>query len=52
MPAETVWNLGLIAGPATSVFSLLALLFYLRYRITRKRHRAIVEQLQQRRAVS
>ena len=50
VPPETVWNLGLIAGPATSVFSLLALLFYLRYRINRQRHRAIVEQLQQRRA--
>ncbi|MCY4015284.1 MAG: MFS transporter [Gammaproteobacteria bacterium] len=52
VPAETVWNLGLIAGPATSVFSLLALLFYLRYRINRQRHRAIVEQLLKRRAAS
>ena len=52
VPPETVWNLGLIAGPATSVFSLLALLFYLRYRINRQRHRAIVEQLQQRRAAA
>jgi len=52
VPAETVWQLGLIAGPATSVFSLLALLFYLRYRINRQRHRAIVEQLQQHRAAS
>ena len=52
VPPETVWNLGLIAGPATSVFSLLALLFYLRYRINRQRHRAIVEQLQQRRATA
>lgn len=52
VPPETVWNLGLIAGPATSVFSLLALLFYLRYSIDRQRHREIVEQLQDRRAAS
>ena len=47
VPAETVWNLGLIAGPATSVFSLLALLFYLRYRINRRRHAEIVAELEQ-----
>ena len=50
--AETVWNLGLIAGPATSTFSLLALLFYLRYRINRERHAHISERLQQQRAAA
>lgn len=47
--AETVWNLGFIAGPATSVFSLLALLFYFRYRINYKRHQEIVAELELRR---
>ena len=40
--ADTVWNLGFVAGPATSTFSLLALLFYLRYRINRRRHAEVV----------
>ncbi len=42
---ETVWNLGLVAGPATSVFSLLALVFYFRYRINYRRHQEIVSGL-------
>lgn len=50
VPAETVWNLGLIAGPATSVFSLLALGFYLGYRINHVRHKEIVIGLEQRRS--
>ena len=50
VPAETVWNLGLIAGPATSIFSLAALGFYLRYRIDRRRHQEIVVALQERKA--
>ena len=49
VPAETIWNLGLIAGPATSIFSLLALGFYLRYRINHRRHAEIVAALQARR---
>ena len=49
VPAETVWNLGLIAGPATSIFSLLALGFYLRYRINHRRHAEIVAALEARR---
>lgn len=48
VPAETVWNLGLIAGPATSIFSLAALGFYLRYRINRRRHAEIVAALEKR----
>ena len=49
VPAETIWKLGLIAGPATSIFSLLALGFYLRYRINHRRHTEIVTALQARR---
>ena len=50
VPAETIWNLGLIAGPATSIFSLLALGFYLRYRINHRRHTEIVAALEARRS--
>ena len=46
--ADTVWNLGFVAGPATSTFSLLALLFYLRYRINRRRHAEVVAELRER----
>ena len=49
--AETVWNLGLIAGPATSIFSLLALVFYLRYKITYRRHQEITNALEMRRGI-
>ena len=50
IPDDMVWNLGFIAGPATSIFSLAALGFYLLYRIDRKRHEAILEALTQRRS--
>lgn len=50
VPPETVWNLGFVAGPATSVFSLLALVFYFSYRISYRRHREIVSSLELRRA--
>jgi Na+/melibiose symporter-like transporter len=52
IPEDVVWNLGLIAGPATSVFSLVALIFYLRYRITRQRHQEVMKALKARSAVS
>lgn len=45
VPAETVWQLGFIAGPATSIFTMVGLLLYLRYRIDRKRHEEIVEEI-------
>ncbi|XOV86366.1 MAG: MFS transporter [Pseudomonadota bacterium] len=47
--SSTIWSLGLIAGPATSIFSLAALGFYFMYRINHKRHLEIVEQLSSRR---
>ena len=46
--SETVWSLGFIAGPATSIFSLLALVFYFRYRINYQRHQEIVIALETR----
>ena len=49
IPEETIWNLGLIAGPATSIFSLLALGFYLKYKINFRRHQQIMIDLEKRR---
>ncbi len=46
---DIVWNLGFIAGPATSVFTLFGLLFYLGYRISRVRHQEIQAELAMRR---
>jgi Na+/melibiose symporter-like transporter len=48
VPAEVVWKLGFVAGPATSVFSLAALGFYLGYRISRRRHQIIMAELSER----
>ncbi|MBL6690400.1 MAG: MFS transporter [Pseudomonadales bacterium] len=45
VPADTVWQLGLIAGPATSIFTMLGLVLYLRYRIDRRRHEEIMREL-------
>ncbi len=41
VPADVIWNLGFLEGPATSVLSLCGVLFYLRYRIDRRRHAEI-----------
>ena len=48
--ADIVWQLGLIAGPATSVFSTIGVLCYLFYRIDRKRHAGITAALAERQA--
>ena len=45
---DTVWMLGVIAGPATSIFSFVAFACYYAYRIDRKRHTEILEGLQAR----
>ena len=50
VPAEIVWQLGFIAGPATSVFTLGGLALYVRYRIDRKRHAEIMQSLRARSA--
>jgi GPH family glycoside/pentoside/hexuronide:cation symporter len=50
VPAEIVWQLGFIAGPATSVFTLGGLALYVRYRIDSKRHAAIMQSLSARSA--
>ena len=50
VPVEVVWQLGFVAGPATSVFTLAGLALYVRYRIDRKRHAAIMQSLRERSA--
>lgn len=49
VPGDTVWYLGFLEGPATSIISFCGVIFYLRYRIDRKRHaeiRAAIEARQ------
>jgi Na+/melibiose symporter-like transporter len=43
--ADITWQLGFIAGPATSVITLAGMALYLGYRIDRKRHETIVQLL-------
>ena len=48
VPAEISWQLGFIAGPATSVITLTGLILYLGYRIDRNRHAEIMAELDSR----
>lgn len=45
---ETVWQLGFIAGPGTSVLLLLSLVFLFRYHLTRERYRTVRDALRRR----
>ena len=47
--ADTIWWLGFAEGPGTSIFTIIGVLFYMRYRIDRKRHQAIMVELEARR---
>ena len=49
IPPETIWNLGFFYGPTLTFFSVAALLFFSRYRLTRRRHAAILAELMARR---
>jgi glycoside/pentoside/hexuronide:cation symporter, GPH family len=49
VPAETIWNLGFIQGPATSVFTMAGLVLYAGYRLNRSRHAEILAELERRR---
>ncbi|MCC5887459.1 MAG: MFS transporter [Gammaproteobacteria bacterium] len=49
---DTIWMLGLLQGPATSVFSFFGLLLYATYRLNRARHAEILEELERRRAAA
>ncbi len=48
VPEETVWQLGFIAGPATSVFTIAGVLLFFKYRIDRSRHSEILSDLSKR----
>jgi len=45
VPDDVIWMLGFMEGPATSLLSALGVLFYLRYRIDRHRHKEIVDAI-------
>jgi glycoside/pentoside/hexuronide:cation symporter, GPH family len=49
VPADIIWNLGLFVGPATSVFTLMGVVFFFFYRIDRARHAEITRQIELRR---
>ncbi len=49
VPADTLWTLGFIQGPATSIFTMFGLFLYMGYRLDRKRHAQIMEELAARR---
>lgn len=49
VPADVLWNLGFFVGPATSVFTLMAICLFVFYRIDNARHRRIVAVLAGRR---
>ncbi len=51
VPEDTLFLLGLVAGPLTSVFGLLNLMFYMGYRLNRTRVEEIQRELTLRRAV-
>lgn len=48
VPEETVFNLGLIDGPIAVIPGAIAVFFYLRYNLTRKRHADIQAELAER----
>ena len=45
---STIFNLGLVDGPIAAVPGAIAILFYMRYRLTRKRHEEIQAELERR----
>jgi len=50
--ADVIWNLGLVQGPLTSLFSFAGLLLYMGYRLSRSRHEEIVQALADRKALA
>ncbi|MDA0978579.1 MAG: MFS transporter [Proteobacteria bacterium] len=52
VPDEIVWQLGFIAGPATSIFTTIGVLMYMGYRIDNQRHQEIMAGLKARRPVA
>ena len=52
VPADTVWYLGFLEGPATAILSVCGVLFYLRYSIDRQRHAEIRRAIDARRTAA
>ena len=52
VPADVIWNLGFFVGPATSVFTLMAICLFVFYRIDKARHSRIVAALSGRRGTN
>jgi Na+/melibiose symporter-like transporter len=51
IPAEIIYNLGLVDGPFAMIWGLIAAFFYARYKITKKSHAEIKEKLEAKNAV-
>ncbi|MEQ3650871.1 MAG: hypothetical protein ABNH64_13235, partial [Hyphomonas sp.] len=49
VPAETIWQLGLVYAPLASLMILITLYFFSQYRITRVLHEKIVDTIRSRR---
>ncbi len=49
--ADTIWWLGFAEGPGTSIFTIIGVLSYMRYRIDRARHAEIAAALERREAL-
>jgi Na+/melibiose symporter-like transporter len=47
VPAETIFNMGLINGPILHLFYFIPLIIYTRYGLTRKRHAEVRSQLRE-----
>ena len=52
VPDDVLWSLGLYQAPVPAIFSFLAVLLYSGYRLDRKRHAEIVDELNRRRGVA
>lgn len=52
VPDDVLWNLGLYQAPVPAIFIFLAVLLYSGYRLDRKRHAEIVDELNRRRSVA
>ena len=52
VPDDTLWRLGLVYGPVLLLILFLGLSFVRRYDLTRERHAAVLEAINQRRAVA
>ena len=51
IPAEIIYDLGLVDGPFAMIWGLIAAFFYARYKITKKSHAEIKEKLEAKNAV-